>query len=61
MRLILFLSFMNRKSDQKKETKIKKPKIKPAQKDQDLDEDEGEGGWKEVTGKGGVPIVSVCT
>ena len=34
---------------------------KTVQKDQDLDvDDEGEGeGWKEVTGKGGAPVITV--
>ena len=33
---------------------------KTVQKDQDLDEDDMEGeGWKEVTSKGGAPVVAV--
>ena len=50
------------KSDQKDvKGKVKKPKIKKDLKDQDLDEDEAGEGWKEVTGKGGVPVVTVGT
>ena len=48
-----------RTSDEKKEKKVKKGRSTKQQVIKDVDDGDDEGGWEEVTGKGGAPLVVV--